>query len=48
MRQFYYNLRQLLQNALILFTKYVAITKCAVYYKMRRYKQISLLFIGRF
>ena len=42
MRQFYYKRRQLLQNAMILLQNTTAITKCTIYYKMRRYTPSTL------
>ena len=44
MRQFYYKMRQLLQNAMILLQNATAILKCNVYCKLRQYtEQFNLL-----
>ena len=47
MRQFYYKMRQLLQIATILLWNATAITKCDVYYKLRRYKFFPYNFFSK-
>ena len=44
MRQFYYKMRQLLQNTTILLQGVTVTTKCDVYYKLRQYNIVTYEF----
>ena len=44
MRQFYWKMRQLFQNAMILLQNVTVITKCDVYYKLRQYTYLLISF----